>query len=100
MNQYHVNYKIFLLSNYLPKSSYIAAEFTQKIRQHYYAAVTYIDDLFGQIITTMKQQKLLDNTVIVFFGDHGEQNIFNNNKIIFSVGKSMFTNLFGFGKFY
>lgn len=41
------------------------------IRQSYYASVTYIDDLFGQLMKDLELLQLLDNTIIVLVGDHG-----------------------------
>ena len=35
------------------------------------ACVTFIDDLVARLVGTLEQQGLLDNTMIVFFSDHG-----------------------------
>ncbi|KAG5673435.1 hypothetical protein PVAND_003483 [Polypedilum vanderplanki] len=45
----------------------IPSEFAAKIRQHYYASVTYIDSLLGEIL------KMIDftNTIVVLTSDHG-----------------------------
>ncbi|XP_066992107.2 iduronate 2-sulfatase isoform X2 [Anabrus simplex] len=43
----------------------------QLIRQGYYAAVTYIDYLFGQLVGKLMELKLLDETIVVLTGDHG-----------------------------
>jgi arylsulfatase A-like enzyme len=37
-----------------------------------YGMVTMIDDWVGKIITSLEEQGLLDNTVIIFSSDHGE----------------------------
>jgi len=41
------------------------------IRQSYYAAVSYIDDLVGQLLAQIDDLGLRDNTVVVLTSDHG-----------------------------
>ncbi len=43
----------------------------RSIIQHYYAATTFMDSQVGVLLETMDRLKLWDNTVVVFFGDHG-----------------------------
>ncbi|MEF2246730.1 sulfatase-like hydrolase/transferase [Paenibacillus sp. IITD108] len=38
----------------------------------YYGLVSMIDDAFGTILTTLENQDLMDNTIILFTSDHGE----------------------------
>lgn len=45
----------------------IEKHFASKIRQSYYAAVTYVDDLIGQLMLAVN----LSDTVIVLTSDHG-----------------------------
>jgi len=40
--------------------------------KNYFAAVTGTDEQFGRILEALKQQKLEDNTIVVFTADHGE----------------------------
>ena len=47
-------------------------DFSRRIIQHYYAATTYMDDQFGRVLNSLRENGLDNNTVIVFFGDHGE----------------------------
>ena len=51
-------------------------EFTEahkrKIRAHYAGLVKQIDDEVGEILDTLREQKLLDNTIIIFASDHGD----------------------------
>ena len=35
------------------------------------ACATHMDDAIGQILATLERRKLLDNTLIIFFGDNG-----------------------------
>ncbi len=44
----------------------------QKIRAHYAALVKQIDYEVGQILDTLRQRGLLENTVIIFASDHGD----------------------------
>lgn len=41
-------------------------------RRHYYASVTFIDDQIGQIIQTLKDKGMYENTLICFTADHGD----------------------------
>lgn len=43
----------------------------QKTKE-YYAAITGIDDYFGQLLTYLDQHNLSENTIVVFSSDHGE----------------------------
>lgn len=42
-------------------------EFSMKIRQHYYASVTYIDELLGKLLEKVNYE----NTIVVLVSDHG-----------------------------
>jgi len=41
-------------------------------RHGYYANISYIDDLLGQMIAALEATEKLDNTVIIFTSDHGD----------------------------
>jgi len=41
------------------------------LRQGYYASVSYVDALLGDLISHMKEIDIYDNTIIVVWGDHG-----------------------------
>lgn len=43
----------------------------KRYMQGYYACITYIDDLLGQLISKLKEKNLYEDTIIVFFSDHG-----------------------------
>ncbi len=51
-------------------------EFTEahkkKIRAHYAGLVKQIDYEMGQILDALREQELLDNTIIIFSSDHGD----------------------------
>ena len=55
-----------------PTSSYRMHEDTIRIlRQGYYASVSYVDALLGDLFAHLKQLGIYENTIIVLWGDHG-----------------------------
>ncbi|XP_067655867.1 iduronate 2-sulfatase-like [Haliotis asinina] len=42
-----------------------------KLRQAYYACVSWIDDEIGRILKTLEDEGLADDTIVSFWGDHG-----------------------------
>jgi iduronate 2-sulfatase len=47
------------------------AEFAIEVRKHYAACVTYADAMVGRLLARLDELKLRENTIIVFWGDHG-----------------------------
>ena len=43
----------------------------QTLRRAYYACVSYTDAQIGRVLDTLKELKLSDNAIIVFWADHG-----------------------------
>ena len=55
-----------------PTSSYRMSEDTSRILKHgYYASVSYVDALLGDLLTHMKELGIYENTIIIVWGDHG-----------------------------
>ena len=55
-----------------PESSYRMSEDTARILKHgYYASVSYVDALLGDLIAHLKKIGIYENTIIVLWGDHG-----------------------------
>tara|TARA_R110001599_G_scaffold148473_1_gene332131 strand:- start:3638 stop:5203 length:1566 start_codon:yes stop_codon:yes gene_type:complete len=55
-----------------PESSYRMSEDTARIlKQGYYASVSYVDALLGNLISHMKEIGIYENTIIIVWGDHG-----------------------------
>jgi len=46
-------------------------DFQQEIR-HAYALMSYIDDQIGRLLDWMSEQRILENTMIIFTADHGD----------------------------
>lgn len=55
----------------------------------YKNAVFFVDQLVGLVITTLQQKQLLDNTIVIITGDHGQE--FNDNHLGFWEHASNFT---------
>ncbi|MCF8714720.1 sulfatase [Joostella atrarenae] len=49
----------------------IPASQAKKLRHGYYASVSYVDAQIGEIIRTLKENNLYDNTIVLLSGDHG-----------------------------
>lgn len=55
-----------------PTSSYRMPQDTiRKLRHGYYASVSYVDALLGDLIKHMKDIGVYENTIIILWGDHG-----------------------------
>ncbi|AWV97428.1 sulfatase [Arcticibacterium luteifluviistationis] len=55
-----------------PQSAYRMSEDTSRILKHgYYASVSYVDALLGNLISHMKEIGIYENTIIIIWGDHG-----------------------------
>jgi arylsulfatase len=50
----------------------LGVEQAKKSRRGYYGSVTFIDEQIGRILAVLKKRGLYDNTLIVFFADHGD----------------------------
>lgn len=49
----------------------ISEDTTRLLRQGYYASVSYVDALLGDLIAHLKKLDLYESTIIVVWGDHG-----------------------------
>jgi choline-sulfatase len=50
----------------------LSPEQVRHSRRAYYANVTFIDEQVGRILEVLEQRRMLDNTVILYFSDHGD----------------------------
>lgn len=58
--------------SYHAQSSPSDPEYIRQLRAGYYASITHMDHQIGRLISALVEQKLMDNTVILFVSDHGE----------------------------
>ena len=61
---------------YLEDLNYLTTDFNgdiKLIKNRYLNASRHVDQQVGRVIEHLKQKKLLDNTVIIVLGDHGEE---------------------------
>ncbi len=55
-----------------PTSDFVMNEDTARILKHgYYASVSYVDALLGDLVEHLKALGIYDNTIIILWGDHG-----------------------------
>ncbi|MDX2110771.1 MAG: sulfatase-like hydrolase/transferase [Verrucomicrobiota bacterium] len=50
----------------------IPPESLREIQAVYYGMITFIDDLVGQVLSTLKSTGLEDDTLVIFSSDHGD----------------------------
>ncbi|MDP6040410.1 MAG: choline-sulfatase [Candidatus Latescibacteria bacterium] len=43
-----------------------------KLRRAYYGLVSYMDNKVGELLVSLKENGLDDNTIVIFFSDHGD----------------------------
>ncbi|KAB1253045.1 Iduronate 2-sulfatase [Camelus dromedarius] len=51
----------------------VPADFQRKIRQSYFASVSYVDTQVGQLLSALDELQLASSTVVVLTSDHGRQ---------------------------
>ncbi|XP_078004109.1 iduronate 2-sulfatase isoform X2 [Phascolarctos cinereus] len=51
----------------------IPTEFQRKIRQSYFASVSYLDSQVGHLLSALDELQLSNNTIVAFVSDHGGQ---------------------------
>lgn len=49
----------------------VTVDQARECKQAYYAAISFVDAQIGKLLDTMDRLKLWDNTVVVFWSDHG-----------------------------
>ena len=50
----------------------LGVEQAKKSRRGYYGSVTFIDEQIGRILAALQKRGMYDNTLIIFFADHGD----------------------------
>ena len=54
-----------------PSKGIIPDEIAARFRHGYYAATSYVDANVGKLITALEESGVADNTIIIFWSDHG-----------------------------
>lgn len=54
-----------------PKNRELSPEAVMEIRHGYLAAISYMDAQIGRVLSELKRLDLADNTIVVFWSDHG-----------------------------
>ena len=49
----------------------ISEEMSRELIHGYYACISYVDAQVGKVFRTLEEKGLLDNTIVVLWGDHG-----------------------------
>lgn len=55
----------------IPRDERVATDEARRLRQGYYACVSYIDAQVGRLLATLDRLGLADDTIVVLWGDHG-----------------------------
>lgn len=55
----------------VPEGEHLPDEYARQLKHGYFAAVSYMDAQVGRVLDELEKQGLMDNTIIVLFGDHG-----------------------------
>ena len=50
----------------------LGADQVRRSRQGYYGSVTFVDEQIGRILEALTRRRLMEQTLIVFFSDHGD----------------------------
>lgn len=57
----------------IPRFNDMTAEQHVRGREAYYACVDFVDDCIGTVLHALERDRLLDNTIIAYISDHGDQ---------------------------
>lgn len=76
----HANYSFpaetVLAEPYLNDLNYLTADFAAdigKIKNRYINAAHHVDQQIGRVVDHLREKSLLDNTIVIVLGDHGEE---------------------------
>ena len=76
----HANYvfppESVIATPYLEDLNYLTADFAGQIgeiKSRYINAAHHVDHQIGRVLTHLREHKLLDNTIVIVLGDHGEE---------------------------
>lgn len=55
----------------IPESGPVADTMARNLIHGYYACVSYVDAMIGQVLDELERLQIADNTVVILWGDHG-----------------------------
>ncbi len=55
----------------VPKDRKVSPEFGRRCLHGYLAAISYVDAGVGRLLDELERLKLVENTIVIFWGDHG-----------------------------
>ncbi|WP_312671086.1 choline-sulfatase [Pseudescherichia sp.] len=61
-----------LRAMYQLEEGLITDDHIRRARHAYYGAMAYVDDCFGEVVRTLEETGLAENTVVMVIADHGE----------------------------
>ena len=65
--------------------SILSFEYSQKLKKVYYSSASFIDQQIGEILNTLKENNLYENSMIIIWSDHGfllgEHNIWGKHTL-------------------
>jgi len=65
-------HSIRLRAMYQLEDGLITDHHIRRARHAYYGAMAYVDDCFGEVVRTLEETGLAENTVVMVIADHGE----------------------------
>ena len=79
-------WQTFYNKDYQPLTAKTSSDFTlRELTALYYGSVTWVDDTVGEIMKSLKENGLEDNTLILFTSDHGDmlgsQHMWNKDRL-------------------
>ena len=54
-----------------PRNSPVPVEVQLEVRRHYYAAISWMDELVGEVLDAVDSNGFKDDTIVIFHADHG-----------------------------
>ncbi len=65
-------HSVRLRAMYQLEDGLITDDHIRRARHAYYGAMAYVDDCFGEVVRTLEETGLAENTVVMVIADHGE----------------------------
>jgi len=73
LKEWHIHKAAETRSYYAEGMDEWSEAYYRRLHHGYYACVSYIDSLVGQLLDELERLKLADDTIVILWGDHGFQ---------------------------